>query len=65
MKKLSDFEVFLTEREKLLPLINEYSPYAVFIRDAPPVFMFYYTAPIFDQNQSDVHSANFSVKLQE
>ena len=65
VKKLSAFEVFLAEREKLLPLINKLSPYALLTRDAPPVFMFYYTAPVFDQNQQDVHSANFGVKLQE
>lgn len=63
--KKSGFEVFLAEREKLLPLINKLSPYALLTRDAPPVFMFYYTAPIFDQNQQDVHSANFGAKLQE
>jgi len=65
VKKLSAFEVFLAEREKLLPLINKLSPYALLTRDAPPVFMFYYTAPVFDQNQQDVHSANFGAKLQE
>lgn len=65
VNKLSGFEVFLTEREKLLPLINEYSPYALVTRHAPPVFMFYYAAPVFDQNQQDVHSANFGVKLKE
>jgi acetyl esterase/lipase len=63
--KKSSFEVFLAEREKLLPLINKLSPYALVTRNAPPVFMFYYTAPVFDQSQQDVHSANFGAKLQE
>jgi len=66
VKKLSSFEVFLAEREKLLPLINEYSPYALVTRDAPPVFMFYYSSPAIGQIQKEtVHSANFGAKLQE
>ena len=33
-KNLSSFEVFLAGREKLLPLFNEYSPYALVTRDS-------------------------------
>ena len=65
-KKLSAFDVFLTSREKLLPWINEYSPYELVTRDAPPVFMFYSTPPAMGQFQKETaHSANFGVKLLE
>ncbi|MBA3937103.1 MAG: alpha/beta hydrolase [Planctomycetes bacterium] len=65
-KRLASFEVFLAERGKLLPVINEYSPYALVTRDAPPVYMFYYSVPAIGQIQQDsVHSANFGAKLQE
>ena len=65
-KKLSSFDAFLASREKLLPTINEYSPYALVTRKAPPVFMFYSSTPAIGQFQKEgAHSANFGLKLQE
>jgi len=35
------FEKFYASREKLLPLINEYSPAALLTRDGPPIYLDY------------------------
>jgi acetyl esterase/lipase len=60
------FELFLTSREKLLPWIAEYSPYALVSSDDPPVYLVYSTAPALGQQQKDpTHTSNFGVKLQE
>ena len=65
-KKISAFEEFLAGREKILPWIAEYSPYALVSADDPPVFLFYGAPPALGQNQKDpTHTANFGVKLQE
>src|SRR5439155_19614430 len=65
-KNLSQFEAFLAGREKILPWIAEYSPYALVTADDPPVFLIYSTPPALGQDQKDpTHSANFGVKLQE
>jgi len=61
-----DFDAFLARRAELLPLIQEYSPFALVTADDPPVFLIYREAPAIVQPQSDpTHSANFGVKLQE
>ena len=65
-KNLSEFDVFLANRETILPWIAEYSPYALATADAPPVYLKYPIAPNIGKNQQDpTHTANFGVKLQE
>lgn len=63
---LSGFEVFLAEREKILPWIAEYSPYALVNAGDPPVYMIFNAPPALGQAQKDpTHTSNFGVKLQE
>jgi hypothetical protein len=65
-KKLSQFDVFLANREQILPWIAEYSPYALVTPDDPPIYMTFPTPPALGQDQKDpTHTANFAVKLQE
>ena len=65
-KKLSQFDVFLANREKILPWIAEYSPYALATSEAPPVYMNFNAPPDMGKEQKDpTHTANFGVKLQE
>lgn len=65
-KKLTAFDDFLANREKILPWIAEYSPYALVTKDDPPVAMFFGSAPAIGQEQKDpTHTANFGLKLQE
>ena len=65
-EKKTSFEAFLEQRENILAWIAEYSPYALASADAPPVYMFFGSAPALGQEQKDpTHTANFGVKLQE
>jgi acetyl esterase/lipase len=65
-KQLSQFAEFLAGREKILPWIAEYSPYALVTADDPPVYLYYATPPALGQDQKDpTHTSNFGVKLQE
>jgi acetyl esterase/lipase len=65
-KKLSQFDVFLAGREKILPWIKEYSPYELVTSDDPPIGLYYGVAPAMGKEQKDpTHSANFGVGLQE
>jgi acetyl esterase/lipase len=65
-KDLPDFEAFLAQREKILPWIAEYSPYALVTADDPPVYLFYSATPALGEEQKDpTHTSNFGVKLQE
>jgi acetyl esterase/lipase len=65
-KKISQFDAFLAGREKILPWIAEYSPYALVTADDPPVYLVYGTPPALGQDQKDpTHTSNFGVKLQE
>ena len=65
-KKLSEFDVFLANRDSILPWIAEYSPYALATPDAPPICMTYDLAPQVGKDQPDpIHTANFGAKLQE
>ena len=65
-KKLSQFAEFLANRDKILPWIAEYSPYALVTSSAPPIYLFYSSPPALGQNQKDpTHTSNFGVKLQE
>ena len=65
-KKQSQFEEFLAGREKILPWIAEYSPYALVSADDPPVYLSFGAPPALGQDQKDpTHTSNFGVKLQE
>ncbi len=63
---LGSFADFLKQREKILPWIGEYSPYALVTKDDPPVYLTYRTPPAIGKNQKDpTHTSNFGVKLLE
>lgn len=65
-KKISTFAEFLAGRDKILPWIAEYSPYALVTPDDPPIYMTFGAPPAMGQTQKDpTHTANFGVKLQE
>jgi acetyl esterase/lipase len=60
------FPEFLAGRETILPLIAEYSPYALVSSDDPPVFMAFGDTPAIGREQKDpTHTSNFGVKLAE
>ena len=59
------FAAFAAHRAELLPLIGEYSPYALASEDDPPVYLFYPTPPALGKPQQDpTHTANYGVMLQ-
>lgn len=63
---LPSFQNFLDERQKLLPWIAEFSPYALVSADDPPVYLFYDTPLVLGQPFKDPpHSANFGGGLAE
>ena len=63
---LRSFADFLKQREKILPWIAEYSPYALVSKDDPPVYLLYRSPPAIGKDQKDpTHTSNFGVKLQE
>ncbi len=65
-KKLSQFDVFLAQRDTILPWIAEFSPYALVTSDDPPVYLTYSQPPALGKEQKDpTHTSNFGVKLQE
>jgi acetyl esterase/lipase len=65
-RNLMPHEVFLADRDRLLPWIEEYSPYHLLTPDDPPTGLYYQTPPALGQPERDpVHSANFGVKLKE
>jgi len=57
---------FMAAREKILPWIAEYSPYALVSADDPPVYLCYESPPpsVPGEEQDRVHSATFGVRLQ-
>ena len=62
----NSFPQFLAERERILPWIAEYSPYALLNAGDPPTYLLYGAAPAIGRNQEDpTHTSNFGVKLQE
>ena len=64
--KTTQFAEFLAGRDKILPWIAEYSPYALVTADDPPIYMSYGSPPALGQDQKDpTHTSNFGVKLQE
>jgi hypothetical protein len=65
-KKISSFQMYYDARERILPWINEYSPYELVTPDDPPVGLFYSAPPNLGQPEKDpTHTANFGVKLKE
>jgi beta-glucanase (GH16 family) len=63
---LPSYQAFIDQRETLLPAIKEYSPYELASADAPPVYLFYDSAPALGQPALDPpHSANFGAGLAE
>ncbi|MFM7605186.1 MAG: alpha/beta hydrolase [Prosthecobacter sp.] len=65
-KERPNFEAFLAAREKILPWIAEYSPYALVTRDDPPVHLTFGSVPNLGHDEKDpTHTANFGAKLQE
>ena len=65
-RKLPAFEHFLAERERILPWIAEYSPYALVTGDDPPVYLSYGGPPAIGKPEKDpTHSCNFGLKLKE
>ncbi|MEO6741763.1 MAG: alpha/beta hydrolase [Chthoniobacteraceae bacterium] len=64
--EFKNFDDFVAAREKILPFIAEYSPYALVTSDDPPIYMTFSAPPAIGQVQKDpTHTANFGVKLQE
>jgi acetyl esterase/lipase len=65
-KRDTQFAQFLADRERLLPQINEYSPWALVSADDPPVYLAYGSPPALGREEKDpTHTANFGVKLKE
>ena len=63
---LGTFPQFLAGREKILPWIAEYSPYALITSDDPPIYLTYSAPPALGQPQKDpTHTSNFGLKLQQ
>jgi acetyl esterase/lipase len=64
-----EFELLITNREKVLPWIKEYSPIELVTSDDPPVYLDYpnqKTTPAVGQQEADpTHSAMYGVKLAE
>jgi acetyl esterase/lipase len=61
---LPNYQEFLHQRERLMKWIEDYSPYALATRDAPPVCLFYDARPAMGQPYKDPpHSANFGAGL--
>ena len=64
--KTSPTSAVSCRRDKILPWIAEYSPYALVTADDPPVYLIYTAPPALGQDQKDpTHTSNFGVKLQE
>lgn len=65
-KNTRDFDGFLAQRDKIMPWIEEYSPFSLVTEDDPPIYLFYNAAPALGRDQKDpTHTSNFGVKLQE
>ncbi|MFZ9746164.1 MAG: alpha/beta hydrolase [Opitutaceae bacterium] len=60
------FPAFLAARDRVLPWIQRYSPFAHAGPGDPPTYLLYPAPPALGQPQKDpTHTANFGVKLQE
>lgn len=64
--EFKNFDDFVAARERILPWINEYSPYALVTSDDPGVYCIFNAPPALGKDEKDpTHTANFGVKLQE
>jgi acetyl esterase/lipase len=64
--EFKNFDDFVSARERILPWISEYSPYALVSSDDPPVYLYYNGPPAIGKEEKDpTHTANFGLKLQE
>ena len=64
--EFKSFDDFVSARERILPWISEYSPYALVSSDDPPVYLYYNSPPAIGKEEKDpTHTANFGLKLQE
>jgi arylsulfatase A-like enzyme len=62
----TQFAEFFAARDRILPWIEAYSPYALVSDDDPPIYLYYSAPPALGQEQKDpTHTANFGVKLEE
>lgn len=62
---LKSFDEFLAERDRLLPVINEYSPFALLDANDPDTYLFYPVVPAVGKVERDpTHSAVFGVELE-
>jgi arylsulfatase len=65
-KRDTQFAEFFAARDRLLPVINQYSPYALVSADDPPVSLFYGSPPALGRDAKDpTHTSNFGIKLKE
>jgi len=63
---LPKFADFLAARERILPWIKAYSPYALVSKGDPPVYLLYWNQPSLGKAQKDpTHTSNFGLKLKE
>ena len=61
---LPNMQEFMNQRERLLPWIDQFSPYALATADDPPVLLFYDNPPNLGQPYKDPpHSGNFGAGL--
>jgi len=61
---IASFDEFLLKRDSILPIINEYSPYALASVDDPAVYLYYTVVPGTGKTRGDfVHSGGFGVGL--
>ena len=57
---LRDFSEFLAKRDKIMPWIKEYSPYASVTAGDPAVYLIYPSPPALGKEQRDpTHTSNF------
>lgn len=60
----TSFEEFLSDRDELLPQINQFSPYSLLDKQDPSTYLFYTLAPTNGKKERDpTHSAAFGVGL--
>jgi acetyl esterase/lipase len=61
---LASYQEFMARRDKLMPWIQDFSPYALLTPDDPPVYLYYDIAPSLGHaSVNATHSANFGVGL--
>lgn len=61
---LASHQDFMARRDRLMPWIQDFSPYALLTPDDPPVYLYYDIAPSFGHaSVNATHSANFGLGL--